>query len=168
MSAVFDIKGDRELAEAVAEGAGLALPAAANSSAVGGQSAIYRVGARHWLLRAPLSIESELLREIDPDSLPPGILVTQVSDLWSFFLLSGEGSAAALSVASSLDLSCLSPHAVTFTEAFGEKALLIRRGSDFELAFENSVAALMKDLFSRIAGFAHGQPRKRDGGAAAR
>ena len=153
MSAVFDIKGDRNLAGAMAEALDLVLPPTPNSSGACGQTEIYWVGDRHWLLRAPLHMEAKLLLEIEPSSLPHGILVAQVSDLWSFFRLSGDGCAVALSVASSLDLSYLSQNAATFTEAFGERALLIRRCGHFELAFENSVAAFMTDCFSRIAGF---------------
>ena len=159
MSAVFDIKGDRDLAGATVEALGLALPATANCSAVRGETEIYWVGERHWLLRAPLSMEAKLLVEIDPKALPPGILVEQVSDLWSFFRLSLEGNAIALSAAASLDLARLSQSAATFTEAFGEKTLLVRRSHHFELAFENSVAALITDCFSRIAGCTESRSR---------
>ena len=161
-SAVFDIKGDRDLAGAAVTGLGLAPPAKANSAAAHGETEIYWVGRRHWLLRAPLRMEANLLLRFDCEALPPGLLVAQVSDLWSFFRFSGEGSAVALSVAASLDLACLPRSAATFAEAFGEKTLLVRRSDHFELAFENSVAALMTDCFSRIAGFRRGQTGGRD------
>ena len=49
-----------------------------------------------------------------------------------------------------VDLAQFPADGATFTEAFGQKALVMRRGDGFELAIERSYAPMLRDYFSRI------------------
>ena len=153
-AALLDIKGRRPAVGELLGSFGLKLPEQSNSTSSFGEMTSYRVAPCHWLLRAPLRVEDQLLREIKPASQRPDILIELVSDLWVFYRLSGSGMNDALAVATSLDFEELKEDAATFTEVFGERALLIQQSNHWELAFENSLTAMMEDYFSRIAGYA--------------
>ena len=68
-----------------------------------------------------------------------------------------------LAIASPLDaeLAAFPEDGGTFTEAFGQKALVMRCTGGFELAFERSDANMVVDYFLRINGSAAQHPARR-------
>lgn len=150
--AVFDLKGSR--AE-IAEWSGPALPGfpeEPNTRSADGGCELMWVGRKHWLLCAPLERESELLGLLKPDKAPATVSVALVSDVYEFFRLEGPDAPELVSIASPLDYCALPSNASTFTAAFGQKALFIPRGGVFEIAVENSYAAMFEDCFAAAIG----------------
>ena len=113
---------------------------------------LLRAGRAHWLLLAPLQEEERLLRSILEEPPAADTLVLAVSDLYQFFAIDGPDARQLMAIASPLDVdaSAFPSDGATFTEAFGQKALLLRRDYGFDLAFERSYASMVEDYFSRI------------------
>lgn len=150
--AVFDLKGSRE---DVSDWAGAALPKfpeEPNTRSEEGGCELMWTGREHWLFCAPLERESELLGLLKPDEAPASVSVALVSDVYEFFRLEGPDASAVVSVASPLDYRALPSNAATFTAAFGQKALFIPRGDAFEIAVENSYAAMFEGCFAAAVG----------------
>ena len=108
----------------------------------------------HWLVRAPLEQEDALLSALLADPPARDTLILAVSDLYAFFVIAGPQAGQILAIASPLDVdpSVFPAGAATFTEAFGQKVLVLRRGTAFEIAVERSYAPMMNDYFFRING----------------
>ena len=148
---VIDLKGDRE--DVLPRLLRLGLTDATPARRVGvGELELLRPGKEHWMLLAPLQDEDRLLNEIH--ATPPGAdtLVLGVSDAYQFFAIDGPDARLLIAIASPLDvdLAQFPADGATFTEAFGQKALVMRRGDGFELAIERSYAPMLRDYFSRI------------------
>ena len=109
------------------------------------------VGPERWLLRAELGRESGLLEALRPEEAPPGISVVCVSDTLAFFRVTGADADQVMAIACPLDLhaSVFGADAVSWTEAFGQKALVMRCAGGFDLAVEQSFGAMVADYFDR-------------------
>lgn len=112
------------------------------------------IGIDHWLLLGPLDREENLLQTIDPTSAPADISAVLVSDTLAFFSIAGPDAEQIMAIVSPLDISLQSfpPNGVTYSEAFGLKALIIRRQEGFELAVERSYGDMAQNVFARIKG----------------
>ena len=115
---------------------------------------VLRAAREHWLLRAPLEDEDRLLSALLEDTPAADTLVVAVSDAYAFFGIAGPHARAIMAIASPLhaDPSAFPEDGATFTEAFGQKALVMRRPNGFDIAFERSYASMAADYFSRING----------------
>lgn len=152
--AVIDLKGTRT---ALVDWKGSHLPAfpeAPNTASTGDGLELYWIGVDHWLLRGPLDREEELLQTLDLASAPVDISAVRVSDTLAFFSIAGPDAGQILSIASPLDtaLQSFPQNGVTYSDAFGLKALVIRRTDGYELAVERSYADMTQGYFARIKG----------------
>ena len=122
--------------------------------ATAGPVEVLRAGREHWLVRAPLDDEARLMAGLLETPPEADTLVVPVSDAYVFFGISGPHARQVLAIASPLDTdpAAFPVDGATFTEAFGQKALVMRRGKGFEMAFERSYAPMVSDYFSRING----------------
>ncbi len=151
--ALIDIKGnDSDIAPRLLR-LGLCAPPASRWSR-SGRLEVMRVGREHWLLRAPLEDEDQLLSTLLEDESAADTLVLPVSDAYVFFGITGPDARQIMSIASPLhaDPSAFAEDGATFTEAFGQKALVMRRAQGFDIAFDRSYASMAADYFSRING----------------
>lgn len=153
MLALVDLKGNAGDITPRLQRLGLSEPAPGRASAAGPVEAL-RVGRAHWLVRAPLEEEDRLLATLLEDTPEADTLVVPVSDAYAFFGISGPHARQLLAIASPLDTDPVAFPAdgATFTEAFGQKALVMRRETGFEIAFERSYAPMVSDYFLRING----------------
>ena len=151
--ALFDLKGARD---AVADWSGEVLPGfpgTPNRRTERDDTELFHIGRDHWLLRTGLEREEALIAALRPDEAPSGISIVRISDTLTFFGLSGADAGQVMAIASPLDLhpSIFPQDAVSFTEAFGLKALVLRRAGGFEMAVEQSYGDMVADYFARAA-----------------
>jgi sarcosine oxidase subunit gamma len=152
-SALIDLKGGAATISRHLSGLDLPLPETPNTSTRADGHELYWIGPEHWLLRAPIAAEAALLRQLSAEGLPPEVSQVLVSDAYVFFDILGPAAAVVLAVASPLDThpAVFPENGVTFTEAFGLKALVIRRDGGFALAVDRSFADMTADYLDRVA-----------------
>lgn len=149
--AVIDLQGDPTR---IAEWAGDALPEfplRPNTASCRGEICLFWIAAERWLLHATLDRESELLAIAPPQSAPVDVSAVLVSDTLAFFRIEGRDAQQIVAIASPLDThaSVFGDNAVSYTEAFGLKALLRRIPDGFEIAVESSFADMLGDYLAR-------------------
>lgn len=151
LRAVIDVKGRRDDVAPRLRRVGLAVPEPGRLSSAGALD-VLQAGPAHWMLLAPLHEEERLLQELLAQSPAADTLILAVSDAYQFLALQGPQARELLAIASPMDLAPVAflTGSATFTEAFGQKALLLLRESGFELAFERSYSPMVQDYLSRI------------------
>ncbi len=151
MVALVDLKGSAGDIAPRLRRLGLHQPAPGRASACG-PVAVLRAAREHWLVRAPLDDEERLLATLLEDAAAAETLIVPVSDAYAFFGISGPHARQIMAIASPLDTdpSVFPADGATFTEAFGQKALVQRCATGFEIAFERSYASMVSDYFLRI------------------
>jgi sarcosine oxidase subunit gamma len=154
LSAIFDLKGRKDGLRAWLSGLALPFPDRANTATGSGDLELYWIGPDHWLLRGPIESEDDLLVTMDPRAAPEDISITLISDTLAFFHISGAAADQIIAIASPLDThrSAFPANGVTFTEAFGLKALVIRRNDGFELGCDRSYGDMVADYLKRAVG----------------
>ncbi len=153
-AALVDLKGTRE---ALADWLGKTAPPfpdSANSSSSADGRELYWIGDDHWLLRAPADQEEHLLAELAIDDAPDAVSAVVVSDTMDVFSISGRDADQIVAIASPLDIAatCFPENGVTYSAAFGLKALVLRRPDGFELAVERSYGDMVEDYLGRARG----------------
>ena len=110
------------------------------------------LGRYRWLLRGPLSRETNLLTSLRPQIAPAAISIVLISDSLTFFRITGKDASEVVSIGCPLDLhpSVFGSNAVTYTEFFGQKALIQRTPRGFDCAVDRSFGAMIKDYLNRI------------------
>jgi len=151
--ALIDLKGSASDIAPRLRRLGLSEPAPSRALRAGAVE-VLRAAREHWLLRAPLEDEERLLSVLLEDAPAPDTLIVPVTDAYAFFGITGPHARQIMAIASPLhaDPSAFPEDGATFTEAFGQKALVLRRPHGFQLACERSYAPMMADFFSRING----------------
>ncbi len=148
--ALFDLKGPKD---ALLDWAPTlpVFPETPNTLARSGEDALCFTGPNRWLLRAPLDREEALETELRPTDAPPEISIVKVSDTLTFFRVTGRDAAQVLSIGCPLDIhpDVFGPDAVSYTEFFGLKALLLRCEGGFDCAVEQSFGDMIEDYMSR-------------------
>ena len=126
-------------------------PEQPNTSSTNDHCEIYWVGPGHWLLRTGIEKEKSLIDQIDLNAVPGNISAVLISDSLIFFSLSGPQVDEVIAQLCPLDIhpDKFPDSAVSYTEVFGLKALLIRREFGFELAVDRSYADMMADVLNR-------------------
>jgi len=149
--AIIDLQGAAERIRAWAGAALPALPLQPNTASCRGEICLFWIGAERWLLHAALEREAELLALAPPRTAPVDISAVLVSDTLTFFRLEGSDAGQVVAIASPLDThpAVFTDNAVSYTEAFGMKALLRRIPGGFEIAVESSYADLLADYLER-------------------
>jgi len=147
---VIDLKGHRDDVVPRLQRLGLRDPAPGRRAGHGTLE-LLRVGNEQWWLLAPLPQEDRLLAAVLASPPAADTLVLAVSDAWQFFAIDGPDARQLIAIACPLDVdsAAFPTDGATFTEAFGQKALLMRRGDGFELAVERSYTPMLLDYFSR-------------------
>lgn len=151
LRAVFDLKGTQgDLADWCA-GLDLAWPTRPNTQAMRGPHALCWIGPEHWLLLADLAQEATLEAALRPTDAPETISVVRVSDSFQFFDVTGPDALEVMAIACPLDLhpSVFGDDACTFSEVFGQKALVYRAPKGFAFAVEQSFGPLIEDYLKR-------------------
>lgn len=151
LSAVFDLKG---AADALRDWAGDMLPPLPdhpNTRTAEGEVELYHIGRDHWLARAPLAQEEMLEAQLKPGACPADISIVRVSDTLSFFRVTGPDAPQVMAIACPLDLHeiVFGADAVTYSELFGLKALVLRCEGGFECAVEQSFGDMVEDYLTR-------------------
>ena len=151
LNALFDLK---RVATAIKSWAGLGLPALPNlPNTRTRQDAVelFYIGRDHWIVRAPLDQEELLENQFKPANCPADISIVRVSDTLTFFRITGLQAGEIMAVACPLDLheSEFGPDAVTYSEVFGLKALVMRCDGGFEFAVEQSFGDMVEDYLAR-------------------
>ena len=151
--ALVDLKGSARDISPRLQRLGLPEPAPGRAAALGAV-AVVRAACEHWRVRGPLEDEERLLSTLLEDAAAADTLIVPVSDAYAFFGISGPHACQIMAIASPLDTdpAAFPADGATFTEAFGQKALVLRCISGFEVAFERSYAPMVSDYFSRITG----------------
>ena len=152
--ALLDLRGEAGAVASWVASLGMTLPETPNTATRAGERELYWLGPTHWMLRAPISAEDDLLETLTARDMPPDVSQVLVTDAYAFFEISGPHVAQVLAIASPLDVhpSTFPPNGVTFTEAFGQKALVIKRDDGVELAVEHSFGDMTADYLERVAG----------------
>ncbi len=151
VQSLFDLKGPAEALAAWCGGALPGFPEVANSWVSRDGVLLCWVGPARWLLRADLACEKGLVEALRPEDAPPEISVVRVSDTLAFFRVTGKDADRVMAIACPLDLhpSVFAEDAVSWTEAFGQKALVMRCAGGFDLAVEQSFGPMVADYFAR-------------------
>ena len=147
--ALFDLKGT----ESALRNWTLTLPIfpANPNTMTPGTPELLHIGRNHWLLRAPLSEEPTLDNALKPAQSPADISIIRLSDNQCFFSITGPDADQILSIATSLDIhpSAFPDNAVTYSEAFGLKALISRHQDGFLIGVEQSFGDMIEDYFAK-------------------
>jgi sarcosine oxidase subunit gamma len=154
MTAVFDLKGHPVDILHRLEAAGLEPGADPHANLQTGL--VYKVAPQHWLVRTTLAQETSLFAQLTEAPCASDTLIINVSDAYVFIQIDGPEAEQMIAIASPIDPRAMPVGAAsaTFTEVFGQKALLIRQHHGYEIAVERSYCQLMLDYFSRVNGLA--------------
>ena len=150
-SALFDLKGKREALAEWAKDVLPDFPRKSNSLSRAEGRTLCFISPDHWLLRAEADGEAALEDALQPHQSPPEISIVTVSDTLTFFRITGPDADQIMSIGCPLDLhiSTFGPDAVTFTEFFGLKALVMRCQGGFDCGVERSFGAMIADYLAR-------------------
>ena len=151
IEALIDLQGP---AEAIRDWIGdecPPFPQQANSASTRDGLSLCWIAPERWLLRASIEKEDELLALARPADAPIETSIVLVSDTLCFFRIDGADAAQIVAIACPLDTHPLvfPENGITYTEIFGVKGLLARRGEGFDIAVESSFADMLEDYLQR-------------------
>jgi len=152
LRAVFDIKGVENAVASRLSGLGLALPSEKNSISKANDITLCWIGKDHWLVLAPVEMETQLQTSLTPDDPALDCRVVLVSDVYAFFGITGPQANDIMAIASPLDtrLKTFPENGATFSELFGIRALILRQPNGFTVAVERSYADMIAAYFSKV------------------
>ena len=148
--ALFDLKGPALALAAWAPDLS-AFPDAPNTLTRKGAEVLCATGPNRWLLRADITREEALNSALRPAEAPPEISIVRISDTMTFFRITGPDAGQIMSIGCPLDLhpSVFEPDAVSFTQFFNLRALVLRCEGGFDCAVEQSFGDMVADYLSR-------------------
>ncbi|MCG6904285.1 MAG: hypothetical protein LJE68_16555, partial [Rhodobacter sp.] len=149
--ALFDLKGKTG---ALSDWAGNSLPPfpqTPNTASTADGADLLFIGHDHWLLVADLADEPGLDASLRPARAPSDISIVRISDTMCWFEITGRDADQIIALASPLDVhpAVFPENGATFTEAFGLKALILRRKAGLLLAVEQSFGDMIEDYLAR-------------------
>ena len=152
LSAIFDIKGDASATSKRISPLGLELPTEANTATEKDGQHLCWVGDDHWLLMAPAEKENQLLDSLAPDDPAVDCRIVLVSDAYTFFAVTGKQADEIVAIASPLDIRLINfpKNAVTYSELFGIRGLIMRRQDGYLIAVERSYADMIAIYFEKV------------------
>ena len=129
-------------------------PETPNSASTSDGFSLYWIAPERFLLRSNIENEERMLDITQADSAPADISLVLVSDSFRFFKIIGADAGEIVSTACSMDhhFSVFPQNAVSYTNIFGIKGLLIRVEEGFEIAVESSFADMIADYLARATG----------------
>ncbi len=148
--ALFDLKGRREdlakWAPSLPD-----FPGKPNTMTRTEKTALFFIGPDRWLLRAEIELEDALVRALRPSEAPADISIVTVSDTMTFFRITGPDAGAVVSIGCPLDThpDTFGPDAVTYSEFFGLRSLILRCDGGFDCAVEQSFGDMVADHLTR-------------------
>lgn len=148
--ALFDLKGaPADLAEWAPSLP--AFPSAPNTLVRDEDTELCLIGPDRFLLRADITKENDLLQMLRPAEAPPEMSIVRVSDTLTFFRVTGGHAAQIISIGCPLDLNeaVYGADAVSYTEFFGIKALVLRCDEGFDVGIEQSFGDMIEDYLNR-------------------
>jgi sarcosine oxidase subunit gamma len=151
--AVFALRGPRDRLQAWLTALPLPpLPDRPNTRSRSEGLDLLWTGPDRWLLLAPLEAEDGLEAALRPDETPADISIALVSDSVAFFTLTGRDAGVAMAIACPLDLhpSAFGPEAVSFTDTFGVRGLVMRAGEGWVIGVDTSHAAFVGEHLHRL------------------
>jgi sarcosine oxidase subunit gamma len=151
---VFDLKGSRSSIASRLASVQIVPPESPNTATISGKMALCWVGHTQWILRAPDAAAQQLTRDLQANDSEGNTSIVNVSDMLQFFSVSGRDADDILAISCPLDthLTAFPDNAVTFTELFGTKALLLRVTDGYHVAVDRSYADFVNDLLHRVLG----------------
>ncbi len=152
MWAIFDIKGDvRVVAKRIAD-VGLSLPLSPNTAHSKKGQHLCWIGKNHWLLLAPVEMEDQLLKRLQPQNLAFDCRIVHVSDAYTLFTVTGDHADDILAIASPLNTrqKNFPNDGATFTEFFGIRGLVLRWPGGYLTAVERSYGDMITVYFDKI------------------
>jgi sarcosine oxidase subunit gamma len=151
LQALIDLQGSAATIRDWVETGFPEFPSTPNTASTQAGISLCWIAAERWLLRAPIEREDDLLAITKPDTAPLDTSIVLVSDTLRFFNIDGPDAPQIVAIACPLDThpSVFPTNAVTYTEIFGIKGLLARRGDGFEIAVESSFADMVEDYLQR-------------------
>ncbi len=152
INACFDLKGAQgALVEWIDEGVLPDFPAEANRRCRADGVTLDHVGPRNWLLQADIDREGELIAALRPHEAPAEVSIVRISDTMTAFRVTGTDAGHVLAIGCPLDLheTAFPEDAVSFTELFGQKALVRRCAGGFDVSVEQSFGDMMEDCLER-------------------
>ena len=148
--ALFDLKGPQEALSKWAKDTP-AFPKGPNKLTHKASATLCHIGPRRWLLRDDLENEATWSASLNPEEAPADISIVRVSDTQTFFRITGPDASEVMSIGCTLDLhpAVFADDAVSYTEFFGCKALVLRCEHGFDYAVEQSFGNMIKDFLNR-------------------
>lgn len=147
---LFDLKGSaKDLAIWVPDL--LSFPTAPNTLCRADTMELCLIGPNRFLLRAPCQKEDTLISVLRPAEAPPEISIVRVSDTMTFFRIAGPDAHDVMSIGCPLDLhpNVFGADAVSYTQFFGLRALVLRCDAGFDCAVEQSFGDMVADYLAR-------------------
>ena len=148
--ALFDLKGPSEVLSDWCASLP-SFPEKTNTLSHENGSDLCHIGPERFILRAPIENEDGLIETLRPEPAPPEISIVLISDTLTFFRITGPDATKVVSIGCPLDLhdSAFAEDAVTNTEFFGVKAMILRCNDGFEIAIEQSFGDMIADYLAR-------------------
>ena len=152
MWAIFDIKGNASAVAKRISDIGLSLPSSANTAYEKKGQHLCWIGEKHWLLLAPVEMEDQLLKKLNPQNSSLDCRIVHVSDAYKLFTVTGDHADDILAIASPLNTrkKNFPKDGVTFTEFFGIRGLVLRWPGGYLTAVERSYADMITAYFDKI------------------
>jgi sarcosine oxidase subunit gamma len=151
-TAIIDLRGPSASVSALLEEMRFPRLAGPNRLAETGGAVVAWVGQEHWLVLAALEREDELMAALS--RAPGAVGAILVSDAYAGFGITGPQASHVLAQAAPLDVHArvFPEDGASFTEFFGQKALVMRRGGGFECRVDASYGDYVADFLSRCGG----------------
>ena len=152
ISACFDLKGvESALVDWIGAKILPEFPASANRCCKADGVSLDHLGPCHWLLQADIDREDELNAALRPDEAPADVSIVRISDTMTTFRIAGTGAAHVLAIGCPLDLheTAFPEDAASYTEFFGQKALVRRCAGGFDVSVEQSFGDMTEDYLTR-------------------
>ena len=152
VSACFDLKGPvGALSKWIGVGTVPEFPKVPNQLSVANGMWLGHVGPQNWLLQADLGREDDLTAALRPDEAPADVSIVRISDSMATFRIIGDDAAHVVAIGCPLDLheSVFAEDAITFSEFFGQKALVKRCEGGFDVSVETSFGDMIEDYLTR-------------------
>ena len=146
---IIDVRGDAVVVPKLLATVPLTSPAAPNSWSASSETVLAWIAPRRWMVIAPMEAEAKLLPAFATP--PAGVSAMNVSDAFATFSVSGAGAVDVLAQATPLDVhpAAFSEKGASFTDLFGQGALVLRRGGLFECFVDASYEDYIADRFMR-------------------
>ena len=155
INAIFDLKGPQgALADWIGANTVPDFPSAPNRLSRADGLWLGHIGPNHWLLQADIDREEDLLAVLRPYDAPPEVSIVRISDTLARFRITGRDAQHVVAIGCPLDLdeAVFPEDVVSFTEFFGQKALVTRCEGGFDVSVEQSFGAMMEDYLTRALG----------------